>query len=209
MKLINVGLARTGTTSLKAALEKLGYGPIYHTFDLFTNSAHMDIWENAYEGAPVDWRAFYADYEVADWPAGLFCREIITAHPEAKVMVTVRDPSEWYESIHSIFKQGMDINLPIPIVKRIKNFIINYPAKHLFQGRIDDREFMIQFFQEYIESVKACVPSDQLLVYSVTEGWEPLCEFLGVPVPTERFPRVNTRGGFRGMVLKALSGLPK
>jgi hypothetical protein len=147
MKLINVGLARTGTTSLKAALEILGFGPIYHTFDLFTNSKHMDIWEGAYEGQEVDWREFYADYEVADWPAGLFCQEIIAAHPEAKVMVTVRDLEKWYESISSIFHQGMNINLPIPIVKRIKNFIVKYPAEILFQGRIDDREFMVTFFQ--------------------------------------------------------------
>lgn len=207
MKLINVGLARTGTTSLKAALEKLGYSPIYHTFDLFTNSKHMDIWEGAYEGQQVDWRAFYSGYEVADWPAGLFYKEIITAHPEAKVMISVRDPESWYESIYGIFKQGMNINFPIPIVKRIKNFIINYPAKELFQGRIDDREFMVQFYQDYVEEVKAFVPADNLLIFSVTEGWEPLCEFLGVDVPEEPFPRVNTRGGFKGMVTNVLQGM--
>ena len=171
MKLINVGLARTGTTSLKAALEILGYGPIYHTFDLFTNAKHMDFWGGAYEGKPVDWRDFYADYEVADWPAGLFYKEIIAAHPEAKVMITVRDPESWYESLNSIYKQGMNINLPIPIVKRIKNFIVNYPAKILFEDRIDDKEFMVNFFQKYVDEIKAIVPADRLLVYSVTEGW--------------------------------------
>jgi hypothetical protein len=100
----------------------------------------------------------------------------------------------------------MNINLPIPIVKRIQNFILKYPIEKLFQGRIDDRVFMVQFFQQYVEDVRACVPADQLLVYSVTEGWEPLCEFLGIEVPDQPFPRVNTRGGFKDMVMKAVSG---
>ena len=207
MKLINVGLARTGTTSLKAALEILGVAPVYHTFDLFTNAKHMDIWEGAYEGNPVDWRAFYAAYEVADWPAGLFYKEIIAAHPEAKIMMTVRDAEGWYESIYSIFKQGMSINLPIPIVRRIKNFIVNYPANVFFEGRIDDRAFMVQFFQNYVAEVKAFVPEDRLLVYSVVEGWEPLCDFLDVAVPNRPFPRVNSRGGFKGTVKKLITGL--
>ena len=209
MKLINVGLARTGTTSLKAALEKLGYSPVYHTFDLFTSSKDMDVWEAAYDVEQVDWRAFYEGYEVADWPAGLFYKEIISAHPEAKVMITVRDPEKWYESLYNIFKQGMNINVPIPIVKRIKNFILNYPAKILFQDRMDEKEFMVQFFDDYVERVKAFVPPERLLVYSVKEGWEPLCAFLDVPLPDEPFPRINTRGSFRDMVLNKLSGLKK
>ena len=101
----------------------------------------------------------------------------------------------------------MNINLPIPIVKRIQNFIIKYPAERMFEGRIDDKGFMVQFFQKYVEDVKACVPTNQLLVYSVTEGWEPLCNFLEVGVPNQPFPQVNTRGGFKSMVMKAISGL--
>lgn len=92
MKLINAGLGRTGTTSLKAALETLGYAPVFHTTDLFTSPKDIDVWEAAMKGERVDWRTFFAPYAVADWPAGLLYKDIIRAHPEAKVMVSVRDP---------------------------------------------------------------------------------------------------------------------
>ena len=94
MKLINAGLGRTGTTSLKAALETIGFSPVYHSTDLFTSPKDMDVWEAAISGKPVDWRTFFADYQVADWPAGLFYHKIINAHPDAKVMITIRDPEQ-------------------------------------------------------------------------------------------------------------------
>ena len=84
MKLINVGLARTGTTSLKIALEAVGFTPVYHTFDLFSSPRDMDIWEAGFAGHPIDWRAFYANYEVADWPAAIFYKEIIEGTPRSK-----------------------------------------------------------------------------------------------------------------------------
>ena len=208
MKLINAGLGRTGTTSLKGALERLGFGPIYHTTDLFTSPKDMDTWEAAMEGAAVDWRAFFAPYEVADWPAGLFYEDIIRAHPDAKVMLSVRDPEGWFESISGTFKQAQSLNLPIPQVRRVKRFLTTYAAEGIFEGKMDDKAFMMDFFERHTEAVKRFVGEGKLLVYSVKEGWEPLCDFLDVPVPDEPFPRLNQRGNIKTLMAKMLSRVP-
>ncbi len=207
MKVINVGLARTGTTSLKAALETLDFSPVHHTFDLFSSPGDMDIWENAFSGRPVNWRAFYENYEVADWPAALFYKEIIDAHPEAKVLVTIRDPEQWFESIRTTFKQGMGIKLPIPHLRRVQHFIGTHASNKLFNGQINDRDHMIRCFENHVASVKESVPENRLLIYSVRDGWAPLCSFLGVVEPQQPFPRVNTRGGFKAMVMRVVAGL--
>ena len=197
MKLINAGLGRTGTTSLKAALEQLGFGPVYHTTDLFTSAKDMDLWERAMDGGAVDWRTFFAGYETADWPVGLFYKDIIRAHPEAKVMLSVRDAEGWFESISSTLKQARSLNLPIPQVKRIKRFLETYAVNGLFEGKADDKAFMIDFLERHTQEVKAFVGEDKLLVYNIREGWEPLCSFLEVPVPDGPFPHLNQRGGLQ------------
>ena len=204
MKLINAGLARTGTTSLKTALEILGYAPVHHTFDLFSSPKDMTLWEGAFEGQAVDWHAYYAEYKVADWPAALFYQEIIDAHPKAKVLLTVRDPERWFESISSTVKQGMNIKLPIPHIKRVQKFISTYPAQTLFDGRMDDKAHMIRCFERHVAAVREYVPAHRLLVYDVCEGWEPLCTFLNAAVPERPFPRTNTRGGFLGKVMQVV-----
>lgn len=205
MKLINAGLGRTGTTSLKGALEHLGFAPVYHTTDLFTSAKDMDLWEGAMEGKRVDWRAFFAGYEVADWPVGLFYEDIIRAHPEAKVMLSVRDPESWFESLSGTLKQARSLNLPIPQVRRIKRFLEVYAVNGLFEGKVDDKAFMMNFFERHIEAVKAFVGPENLLIYNVKEGWEPLCDFLEVGTPNEPFPRLNQRGGIKELVTKMFS----
>ncbi|WP_420642456.1 sulfotransferase family protein [Candidatus Leptofilum sp.] len=207
MRVINVGLARTGTTSLKAALELLGISPVHHTFDLFTSPKDMSLWEGAFEGKPVNWREFYADYEAADWPAAFFYKEIIDVHPEAKLLLTIRDPEKWVESVSNTVQQGMNIKLPIPHLRRIKHFIITYAADKLFDGRLDDKAHMIRCYHRHVENVKAYVPENRLLLYDVRDGWESLCQFLAVNAPHQPYPRVNTRGGFKGMVMQMVSGM--
>lgn len=201
MKLINAGLGRTGTTSLKAALETLGYSPAYHTTDLFASPRDMDVWEAALSGETVDWHAFFAPYEVADWPAGLFYKEIIEAHPDAKVMLSVRDPKGWFESINGTLKQMKSLNLPIPQFRRVKRFL-ETAMEGFFGGRADDKAHMVHFFEAHIEAVKAFVGEERLLVYNVKEGWEPLCNFLEVEVPAQPFPRLNQREGIKELATK-------
>ena len=158
------------------------------------------------EGEAIDWHSVFDSYEVADWPAGLFYREVINTYPEAKVMITVRDPERWFESINGMLSQVRTLNLPVPRVRRVKRFIETYAINGLFEGKVDDKAYMINFFEKHIANVKALVPEDRLLVYSVTEGWEPLCDFLDVEVPPEPFPRLNTRAGFKELAMQLFSG---
>lgn len=207
MKLINAGFGRTGTTSLKAALEVLGFAPVYHTTDLFRSGKDLDFWEAALEGKTADWRAFFADYEVADWPVALSYRDIINAHPEAKVILTVRDPEQWFESMNGMLKQAFSINLPIPRLRRIRRFVDTYGINGIFEGKVDDKAHMMRLFERHIEDVKAFVPPERLLVYDVREGWEPLCDFLEVETPQEPFPRLNRREGVRQLIIRLLRNL--
>lgn len=205
MKLINTGLGRTGTTSLKAALEILGFSPVYHTTDLLISPKDIDVWEATLQGQAVDWRAFFAKYEVADFPAALFYKEIINAHPEAKVMISVRDPEKWFASASGMLDQLDSINLPIPHVQRVKRFMNTYAVNGLFEGRAKDKEFMVQFFEKHVEGVKQFVPADRLLIYNVIEGWQPLCDFMGVAVPQQPFPHENSGSGFKEFATKLLA----
>ena len=206
MRIINAGLGRTGTTSLKAALEVLGFAPVYHTTDLFRSGKDMDLWEAALEGEEVDWRAFFADYDVADWPVAFLYRDIINAHPGAKVLLTVRDPEQWFESMNGMVKQVKSIKLPIPRLRRIERFMDTYGFNGFFEGK-DDKAHMIRIFEQHIEEVKAFVPEERLLVVNVREGWEPLCDFLDVETPQQPFPRLNKRQGIRGLVMNVISNL--
>ncbi len=204
MKLINAGLGRTGTTSLKAALEMLGYAPVFHTTDLFTSPKDIDVWEAAIKGERADWRIFFAPYAVADWPAGLLYKDIIRAHPEAKVMVSVRDPEGWFESTQGTLKQVRSLNLPIPQVRRAKGFL-EAGLNTFFEGKVEDKAYMMAFFERHTEAVKAYVGAENVLVYDVHEGWGPLSAFLEVGVPERPFPRLNQREGFRELATKLFS----
>ena len=205
MKLINAGLGRTGTTSLKAALEKLGFAPAYHTTDLFTSPKDMKLWGAAIEGQAVDWQTFFSPYEVADWPVALCYEDIIRAHPETKVMLSVRDPEGWFESFSSNLKLAQTFNPPIPQVRRIKRFSEDYVINGFLEGKSSDKAFMLEFFERHTERVKALVGAENLLIYDVTQGWEPLCHFLAVDVPDEPFPRLNKRGEIKDKLMKLFS----
>lgn len=200
MRLINAGFGRTGTTSLKAALEELGYGPVFHSTHLIQSKDGLDYWEAAVRWEDVDWAEFFKGYDVADWPTGLFYREIISAHPDAKVMITVRDPEGWYKSIHGQLSKLMKIHLPFKKFKRFKALMKEYAFEKLFEGNFDDQSHMIQFFETYTQSVIDFVGEENLLVYDVRQGWEPLCEFLGEPVPDKPFPRLNTQESIKDIL---------
>ncbi|GAA3602576.1 sulfotransferase family protein [Nonomuraea rosea] len=205
MKAIGVGFGRTGTTSLKAALELLGHGPCYHMFDIVEEPARIGTWIDAAEGSPVDWdHAFEGFASVVDFPAAAFWRELVARYPDAKVILTVRDPDSWYESAtKTIFRKALRARRPMArigfaLVSRIAPDLGAFVKmtdvaimRRVFDGRVADREHAIAVYRRHIEQVKAEVPGERLLVYDVSEGWEPLCAFLSAPVPEEPFPRGN------------------
>jgi hypothetical protein len=224
VKIIGAGFGRTGTTSLKAALEELGFGPCYHMAEVFAHPEHADFWLSAWRKEPADWDGVLGDYEATvDWPACTFYEELMERHPEAKVLLSVRDPERWYESTRTtIYELSMLLDSsPISrwIFGAISFFVFGGFAggrsgmaneiiwQGTFDGRFEDKAYAIEVFERHNEEVKRCVPPERLLVYEVKEGWGPLCDFLGVPEPEVPFPRLNDAAQLRrGMrAVRALS----
>lgn len=195
LKVIGAGLGRTGTLSLKSALETLGFGPCYHMVEVFSHPDHLEKWEKAADGQLKDWEEIFAGYASAvDWPACGFYRSIMTRYPEAKVILTERDRDQWFASTQKTIFDGMEhmIQDPAnPFARMIKKTVYRDMG-----GHIHDSARAIAKFWDHNEGVRRSVPLDRLLVYNVAQGWDPLCRFLGVPVPSSPFPRLNTREDF-------------
>lgn len=196
LRIIGAAFPRTGTTSVKRALEILGFGPSYHMHEVFQHPEHIPAWTAACDGHMPDWHAFLEGYAATlDTPACHFWRELTHAYPLAKVLLLQRDPEAWYESLYATAYQV--IKSPAakhdPALQLVQRLFFD---KHM-AGRFEDRDFAIATYIHYREAVVQATPSERLLVYEVTEGWEPLCQFLGCDVPDTPFPRKNTREDFQ------------
>jgi len=195
MKVLGAGYGKTGTFSLKVALDKLGF-PCYHFADLLIDykKGDTDMWNNYMEGkSEMDWRKLFADYEAAvDAPSNMYYREMMEAFPDLKVILTTRDPEKWWDSLVDTLEKH-DANVKpfmfLPSFREFQRALTNV----LNMNPVDEplKENSIKVFLQHNEDVKKYVPEDRLLIFSVMDGWEPLCKFLGVPVPNEPFPWVN------------------
>lgn len=200
LKLIGAGFGRTGTLSLKKALEELGFGPCYHMVELFENEGANEQWEAISRGLPVDWNTIFAGYQATvDWPACAFYKELMRVYPDAKVLLSVRDPEKWYKSAASTIYATSSLHRdPDSLHARMINAII---WQGTFEGRFEDKDYAIDVFLRHNEEVKRYVPPEKLLVYDVKQGWEPLCAFLDVEVPAGKpFPYLNDRESFLSMI---------
>ncbi|HEX3809157.1 MAG TPA: sulfotransferase [Rhizomicrobium sp.] len=201
LKVIGAGFGRTGTMSLKLALEQLGFVPCYHMMEVFSHPGHAERWEAIARGAPADWHEFLSDYEAAvDWPASHFYRELAAAFPDAKVILTERDPEKWYASIsQTIFESIMrnPDNVELPPERRAQAKMGKYLiGEQTFANNLE-KTHVLDVYRRHNEEVKRVIPRERLLVYDAPQGWAPLCEFLGVPVPQAPYPRTNSTDEFR------------
>ena len=193
MKIIGAGFGRTGTVSLKEAFEHLGY-PCYHMQEVMKayDRGHVEQWDAALSGHDIDWQALYAGYEATvDFPSCVFYRELMDAFPSALVILSTRDPQRWWQSYSKLIglvAKTRFFNF-IPMFRKFAAMNIHM-IDYVFDGSMDE-EVCIARYLRHIDEVKATVPAERLLVYSVTEGWEPLCRFLGHPVPAMPFPHAN------------------
>jgi hypothetical protein len=199
LRVIGAGIGRTGTLSLRETLVRLGFAPCYHMLENLEHPERFALWAEVLRrkdaGEPIDWRPLLTGFQaIVDWPGAYFWRELSAAHPDAKVVLTVRDPERWYDSIErTIFRMiaesGSEPGLDVP------NEIIR---DRTFQGRLSDRAHCQAVFSEHNQAVREAMALDRLLVFDVMEGWEPLCAFLGVPVPEqEPFPHANDTASFK------------
>jgi hypothetical protein len=192
LKVIGAGFGRTGTHSLKLALEMLGFAPCYHMVEVFTNPGHSEQWEAIASGGKPDWDALLGGYKAGvDWPVCHFWRELAEAYPDAKIILTERDAEGWYRSIADTIFEFVDRAR----ADATATFIVA-GTDRAFGNRFD-KEHVIDVYHRHNETVKREAPKGRLLVYDVPEGWQPLCNFLGVPVPAAPFPKVNTTEEFR------------
>lgn len=205
LKVIGAGFGRTGTTSVKAALETLGFGPCFHMSELSVRPARVDGWLRRVTGEPVRWAALFDGYAATvDWPAAAFWRELSETYPDAKVLLTVRDPRRWYDSMAAtLFRMRYaDAASMPPAMRRLfesrpgvedqLRMVEKLIWQDTFGGRFADRDHAIRVFQEHIAEVRATIAPERLLEYDVADGWDPLCAFLGTHVPAEPFPHLNT-----------------
>jgi hypothetical protein len=191
LKVIGAGLGRTGTMSLKFALEHIGFGPCYHMIEFMAHvPEHLPRWLPVLDGSP-DWGRVFEGYaSTVDYPGCTYWRELVAKWPDAKVILTVRDPGSWFESAHeTVLSSRMRDMIGQSPISRFMEATVNSD----FGDRIDDRAFMTDYFERWNQAVIDEVPPDKLLVFQAKDGWAPLCEFLGVPVPPEPYPRVNSR----------------
>lgn len=200
LQVICAGWSRTGTFSLKRALERLGVGPCYHMHEFFAHPEHIPIWEGAARGAETDWDRVFDGYAAAsDAPACMFWKALSEQYPEAKVVLTVRDPREWYQSMAETVVDVMR-NPSKVSDERARSVLLTASRLVLdgfFGGRFDDAEEAIGRYHAHCADVRGTLDPGRLLIYEVSQGWQPLCSFLGLPVPTEPFPNTNARGAFR------------
>jgi hypothetical protein len=197
LKVVGAGVGRTGTYSLKLALNQLGFGPCYHMEEIILDMPNkLPHWQAIVAGDP-DFETVYDGYRAAvDWPTASYYRELHAAYPEAKFILTHRSPENWVESfsetIYKLISNAGDAPEPMRPWLETTSAVI---AKAGFRLGLD-RDQLQAAFARHNADVEAAIPAEQLLVYQVKEGWEPLCDFLGVLLPDGPFPRTNDRSEF-------------
>jgi hypothetical protein len=217
LQVIGVGFGRTGTLSLKVALEQLGFAPCEHMFNLLADPTRVAQWLEAARrkeaGEPIDWEALLGHYRATvDWPGVFFWRELVASFLDAKVVLTMRDPDRWYasagETILRLNEPRDADGSPLPLApevvarRKVMDPLLNAVLfKGMFHGRVADHEYATGVFAQHIADVKAEVAAERLLIYEVKEGWGPLCRFLGLAEPVgEPFPHLNEAAAFRAGV---------
>ena len=197
MHVIGAGVGRTGTYSLKLAINRLGLGPCHHMEAVLQDmSHHVPLWNDAVEDR-ADWAAIYRGFESAvDWPTACFFRELHQAYPGAKFVLTVRDPDKWADSFSATIQKLVRERASAPADKQAWLEMANHVITRTGFPEDMGQEQLARAYAAHNEAVKATIPPGQLLVFQVKDGWGPLCEFLGVDVPDEDFPRTNHRAEF-------------
>lgn len=199
LKVIGSGFGRTGTMSTKIALEQLGFGPCHHMIEVMQNPAQLPLWKAVAAGEPVDWEEVFAGYNSqVDWPGAAVWPETAAAFPDAKVIHTERPEDAWWKSfsttIGKFFTHRDALDLP-PHVGDIFSTMADWFMRDTFEDHTH-RDCAVGAYRQNNRLVRELIPPERLLVFDVREGWEPLCRFLDVPVPSTPFPRSHPRDEF-------------
>lgn len=195
LKVIGTGFGRSGTDSMREALTILGVAPCHHMFEVMRDPDQKARWRAMVAGGPHDWDSLFQGYVACvDWPSAHYWRELIRVYPQAKVILTWRNPESWWQSFANTILNHVSPNddpasLGVALV-----------AQQVFGGRMEDRDHAIATYQAHVAAVMAEVPPGRLLVHRLGDGWPSLCAHLGVPVPEVSYPQANATGAFQGRV---------
>lgn len=200
IKIIGAGFGRTGTLSLKLALEQLGFSPCYHMMEVLADLNRVKHWEDAMNEKKVKWDDVFEGYQAhVDWPATFFWQSLAEYYPDAKVILSVRDSDRWYESVYNTIFQIMNKDIPegMELLSRHRDMTRQLILEKTFHGRFEDEAYAKNIYENHNQLVIDTIAPERLLVFEAKEGWEPLCEFLQCELPEQAFPRVNAKDEFR------------
>lgn len=201
LSVIGAGFGRTGTESMKLALETLGLGPCHHMKEVLADPSQMALWRGLARGEVPDWDAAFAGYASAvDWPAAYFWRQLSATYPDAKILLTVRSAESWYESMSNTILKVLESSTdPDSLGLRMV-------GEGVFGGRLGDRAHAIAVYERNNAEVQAAFPRQRLLTHHLGDGWQPLCRFLDKPIPDVPFPRTNSTEEFKAFMAATNSG---
>ncbi|WP_306047554.1 sulfotransferase family protein [Nioella sp. MMSF_3534] len=198
LQIIGAGFGRTGTESLKRALEILGFGPCHHMHEVMARPGLNQQWRAIAAGAEPDWATVFSGYQsTVDWPSTHYWDVLADHYPEAKIILSVRDADSWFNSMQ---------NTILPVLRDStdrESFGCVVIRDKVFSGRLDDRDHIIGVYEDHVAQVKARIPPERLLTYELGSGWEPLCTFLGCDVPSEPYPSGNRPEQFHEKIAEA------
>ncbi|KAI8066491.1 P-loop containing nucleoside triphosphate hydrolase protein [Gongronella butleri] len=219
LEVIGAGFGRTGTHSLHLALNKLGY-KTHHMVELLGDPTQdPSVWSHAYDhpnSPDTDWERVYGNYTAAvDFPTCTFYKELSEVYPDAKIILTVRSAESWYKSMsNTIFKSIKERKAAMKegaVFEGHAGEVMKMMGKTAVGGaffgdtaKLDDAEAVMKLFNDHIEEVKRTIPAERLLVLELGSGWEPLCNFLGKPIPDEEYPRSNSSDEFHTVSSNAM-----
>ncbi|MBK9014350.1 MAG: sulfotransferase family protein [Saprospiraceae bacterium] len=221
IKIIGAGLPRTGTNTLKASLEMLGFTKTYHMKELLVHPENLHYWTTLRDTGTMQWDKLYDGYQATvDFPCCPWYKEHMAQYPDAKVIFTTRPFEGWYTSIYStIWKAGpqtigqkLGMMIKLLLNPRLRSVIkcVKFAKSSIFggllHGKFENKAATEKIFDQWMEDVKAAVPADKLLIFDVRDGWSPLCKFLGVPEPPEPLPHLNKKENFKTMLVELMKG---
>ncbi len=198
--IVGAGFGRTGTDSMRAALNLLGFGPCHHMHEVRPSEAQIEAWYRIAIGESHDWEAALAGYRSSlDWPSIAYWREILDANPDAKLLLTRRPVEAWFKSFSATILPILLEVEQIPEDQRphAAEMALRIIRDRSFGGNIHDEDHMKAVYEAYNAEVEAAVPEGRRLTFMAGDGWGPLCAWLGVPVPEVPFPKGNSTTEFQ------------
>ena len=170
-------------------------------FEVRDDPSQLPAWEAVARGETPDWDSMFEGYRSqVDWPGAAYWRQLAEHYPEAKVILSVRDPDAWFDSVQATigpFMTTMRGRHDSEHLNAIAEMCARFIVQDIFGGRLNDRDHAVAVFEAHVAEVKATIPSERLLVYESGSGWEPLCNFLGVAELDEPYPLTNSTREFQ------------